>query len=106
MITKALTAANLKGEKEKNKEKPKAISPQTMGSGVRCRKLQGLRNAELRRVVKEGQRGEQAQEWTHNGNPDRDKEQRHRCSHTPQNVMRFRRLFGKVTPLPVSKGLT
>jgi hypothetical protein len=27
MITRALTAANLKGEKEKNKEKPAAISP-------------------------------------------------------------------------------
>jgi hypothetical protein len=101
-----LTAANLKGEKQKNKEKPTAISPQTMGSGVRCRRLQGLRNAELRRVVKEWQRGEQAEEWTYNGNPDRGKKQRHRCSHTPQNVMRFHRFFGQATPLPVSKGLT
>jgi hypothetical protein len=63
MITKVLTAANLKGEKEKNKEKPAAIDPHIIGSGLRRRKLQGLRNAELRRVVKEGQRGEQAEEW-------------------------------------------
>jgi hypothetical protein len=29
MITRALTATNLKGEKDKNKEKPAAIEPAT-----------------------------------------------------------------------------